>query len=102
MVAAVAALPTATCFCRYPSAAEVALLEASIYAKSGNAVDADKVLGAVRADREGPALQALLMRAQLAASNGDTAQVSSRACSRVHCGQLDCCQANSEAPRDNW
>ena len=79
--AAVTALLAAAWCCRYPDAAEVALLEGSIYAKSGNAVDADKVLGSVRADREGPALQALLMRAQLAASNGATAQVSSHACS---------------------
>ena len=53
----------------------MALLEASIQAKTGNGAAADQTLTAVQGD-DSSGLRAILMRAQMAASDGNVAQVS--------------------------
>lgn len=62
--------------CRYSGSPSVALLEASIQAKSGNAAAASETLAAVQPSHDGSGLEAVLMRAQLAASAGNVSQVS--------------------------
>lgn len=52
------------------------MLEASVQAKSGNAAAANQTLAAVQSS-SGSSLQAVLTRAQMAATAGDTSQVSS-------------------------
>ena len=62
---------------RYPLSPAIALVEASVLVKDGNPAAADQVLTGLQSDSPVTALQAVLMRAQIAVNNDNQAQVSS-------------------------
>ena len=62
--------------CRYPSSADVALLEASLRVRGGDLAAADQVLIGLKSNTPVTALQAVLMRAQMAVTNDRHQQVS--------------------------
>ena len=55
----------------------MALVEASLLVKDGSLAAADKLLTGLQSDRPVISLQAVLMRAQMAVTNDDQAQVGS-------------------------